>query len=328
MSEQSLSLPSARPWLQQLRPGDLLPIAVLAALILFFALRAESFLSPANLLIMSGQAGILLLVALGATLVILMGSIDLSVGSIILLTAAILSRAVNYGISDPALIILVVILVGALAGLVNGLIFTFGKVPSFIATLGTLSFFAGLGLTVIGGRSIYFDAPGVLSLSIGQWIPGVQNSAVIGLIALALVALVTNRTRFGLYIYAIGGNERVVRLSGIGLRRVKILAFVASGVTAALAGLLIASQLGSSGPSLGSTALLDSLAAIVVGGTALSGGVGGVGRTFLGVLIITVLVNGLNQMGVQDFAQTMIKGAVIVLAAIFTMASQRGLTIK
>ncbi len=269
-----------------------------------------------------------MLVALGATLVILMGSIDLSVGSIILLTAAILSRVVNFGVTAPILIILVVILVGALAGLVNGLIFTFGKVPSFIATLGTLSFFAGLGLTVIGGRSIYFDAPGVLSLSIGQWIPGVQNSAVIGLIALALVALITNRTRFGLYIYAIGGNERVVRLSGIALRRVKILAFVTSGVTAALAGLLISSQLGSSGPSLGSTALLDSLAAIVVGGTALSGGVGGVGRTFLGVLIITVLVNGLNQMGVQDFAQTMIKGAVIVLAAIFTMASQRGLTIK
>lgn len=328
MSDHSLTLQPARLWLRQLRPGDLLPVAVLAALILFFALRADSFLSPANLLIMSGQAGILLLVALGATLVILMGSIDLSVGSIILLTAAILSRVVNFGVTAPILIILVVILVGALAGLVNGLIFTFGKVPSFIATLGTLSFFAGLGLTVIGGRSIYFDAPGVLSLSIGQWIPGVQNSAVIGLIALALVALITNRTRFGLYIYAIGGNERVVRLSGIALRRVKILAFVTSGVTAALAGLLISSQLGSSGPSLGSTALLDSLAAIVVGGTALSGGVGGVGRTFLGVLIITVLVNGLNQMGVQDFAQTMIKGAVIVLAAIFTMASQRGLTLK
>ncbi|SED70826.1 ABC transporter permease [Rhodobacter sp. 24-YEA-8] len=328
MSDHSLTLQPARLWLRQLRPGDLLPVAVLAALILFFALRADSFLSPANLLIMSGQAGILLLVALGATLVILMGSIDLSVGSIILLTAAILSRVVNFGVTAPILIILVVILVGALAGLVNGLIFTFGKVPSFIATLGTLSFFAGLGLTVIGGRSIYFDAPGVLSLSIGQWIPGVQNSAMIGLIALTLVALITNRTRFGLYIYAIGGNERVVRLSGIALRRVKILAFVTSGVTAALAGLLISSQLGSSGPSLGSTALLDSLAAIVVGGTALSGGVGGVGRTFLGVLIITVLVNGLNQMGVQDFAQTMIKGAVIVLAAIFTMASQRGLTLK
>jgi ribose transport system permease protein len=112
------------------------------------------------------------------------------------------------------------------------------------------------------------------------------------------------------------------------VRRYKILAFVLSGSTASLGGLLMMAQLGSSGPSLGSSALLDSLAAIVIGGTPLSGGIGGVHRTVLGVLIVTVLVSGLNQLGVQEFAQIMIKGAVIVFAAIFTMASQRGLNLR
>ncbi|MCX5580876.1 ABC transporter permease [Kaistia terrae] len=307
---------------------DVLPLLVLVALVVFFATQAESFLGSRNLLVMSGQAGILLLVSLGATLVIVTGSIDLSVGSIILLTGAILSRLLVGGVDSTLLVILATLAIGATAGFVNGAIFAFGRIPSFIATLGALSFFNGLGLTIIGGRSIAFDSPGVLNLAIGQWIPNVQNSALFGLVALAILFVFSRSTRFGRYLYAIGGNERVVALSGISIRRYKILAFVLSGVTAALAGLLVTAQLSASGPSLGSTALLDSLAAIVIGGTALSGGNGGVHRTLLGVLIVTVLVNGLNQLGVQDFAQIMIKGAVIVVAAIFTMASQRGLHLK
>ena len=340
MSDQTATYPSASSaraswsgsWLQSAlsREGilNVLPVLVLVVLIVFFATQAESFLGSRNLLVMSGQVGILLLVSLGATLVIVAGSIDLSVGSIILLTGAVLSQLIVGGVDSTLLVIVATVAIGAAAGFVNGALFTFGRIPSFIVTLGTLSFFSGLGLTIIGGRSIYFDAPGVLNLAIGQLIPNVQNSALIGLAAFVIVFIVARSTRFGLYLYAIGGNERVVALSGVPLRRYKILAFVVSGITAALAGLLITAQLSSSGPSLGSTALLDALAAIVIGGTALSGGVGGVHRTLLGVLIVTVLVNGLNQLGVQDFAQIMIKGAVIVVAAIFTMASQRGFSIK
>ncbi|MFB2552410.1 ABC transporter permease [Ensifer soli] len=336
MPERSAALPPVAPvaaapplaFLQRMKLLDVLPVLVLVGLVVFFATQADSFLGSRNLLVISGQVGILLLVSLGATLVIVAGSIDLSVGSVILLTGAILSRLIVAGHESTVLVLLAAIAIVALAGLLNGAIFTFGRVPSFIATLGTLSFFSGLGLTINGGRSINFDAPGVLELAIGQWIPNIQNSAIIGITAFVVVYGLARFTRFGLYLYAIGGNERVVALSGVPLRRYKILAFVLSGITAALSGLLITAQLSSSGPSLGSTSLLDSLAAIVIGGTALSGGVGGVHRTFLGVLIITVLVNGLNQLGVQDFAQIMIKGAVIVIAAIFTMASQRGLTIK
>ena len=130
------------------------------------------------------------------------------------------------------------------------------------------------------------------------------------------------------YTYAVGGNERVVALAGVSTRRVKVFILVISGITAGLAGLLLTAQLGAAGPTLGSTILLDSVAAIVIGGTALSGGVGSVGRTVLGVLILTVLSNGLNQIGAADYTQTIIKGLVIVVAAVFTMASQRKLIIK
>ena len=143
-----------------------------------------------------------------------------------------------------------------------------------------------------------------------------------------MIWFLARRTSFGLYIYAMGGNEVVVRLAGVNVRRIKLLVMILSAVTAAIAGLLLAGQLSSGSPTLGTNSLLDSIAAIVVGGTAISGGVGGVERTALGVLILTVLSDGLDQMGVNTFVQTSISGAVIIIAAVFTMASRRRLVIK
>lgn len=308
--------------------GNVLPLAALLILVVFFAVRAEAFLTPANLTLITGQAGILLLAALGATLVIVAGSVDLSVGSIALLTGAVIAYAINAGIGDPVLVVAISVAVGAVIGLINGVVFAYGRVPSFIATLGTLSLFAGIGLTVLQGSTINFTNQTVRDLAIGQLIPNVQNAALIAAVAFFVVWFLARRTRFGLYVYAIGGNERVVELAGVRTRRVKVLILVVSGITAGLAGLLLTAQLGAAGPTLGSTILLDSIAAIVIGGTALSGGVGGVGRTVLGVLILTVLSNGLNQIGAQDYTQTIIKGLVIIVAAVFTMASQRKLIVK
>jgi ribose transport system permease protein len=307
---------------------DVLPLAALLALVVYFSLRAEAFLTAANLTLISGQAGILLLASLGATLVIVAGSVDLSVGSIALLTGAVLALLINAGIGNPVLVVLIAVAVGAAIGLINGVVFAYGRVPSFIATLGTLSLFAGIGLTVLEGSTINFTNQAIRDLAIGQLIPNVQNAALIALIALLAVWFFARRTRFGLYVYAIGGNERVVELAGVRTRRVKVLVLIVSGITAGLAGLLLTAQLGAAGPTLGSTILLDSVAAIVIGGTALSGGVGGVGRTVLGVLILTVLSNGLNQIGAADYTQTIIKGLVIIVAAVFTMASQRKLIVK
>jgi ribose transport system permease protein len=307
---------------------DVLPLAALLALVVYFSVRAEAFLTAANLTLISGQAGILLLASLGATLVIVAGSVDLSVGSIALLTGAVLASLINAGIGNPVIVLLIAVAVGAAIGLLNGVVFAYGRVPSFIATLGTLSLFAGIGLTVLEGSTINFTNQGIRDLAIGQLIPNVQNAALIALIALGVIWFFARRTRFGLYVYAIGGNERVVELAGVRTRRVKVLVLIVSGITAGLAGLLLTAQLGAAGPTLGSTILLDSVAAIVIGGTALSGGVGGVGRTVLGVLILTVLSNGLNQIGAADYTQTIIKGLVIIVAAVFTMASQRKLVVK
>ncbi|HEV7419256.1 MAG TPA: ABC transporter permease [Mycobacterium sp.] len=307
---------------------DVLPLAALLALVVYFSVRAEAFLTAANLTLISGQAGILLLASLGATLVIVAGSVDLSVGSIALLTGAVLALLINAGIGNPVLVVLIAVAVGAAIGLLNGVVFAYGRVPSFIATLGTLSLFAGIGLTVLEGSTINFTNQGIRDLAIGQLIPNIQNAALIALIALVAVWFFARRTRFGLYVYAIGGNERVVELAGVRTRRVKVLVLIVSGITAGLAGLLLTAQLGAAGPTLGSTVLLDSVAAIVIGGTALSGGVGGVGRTVLGVLILTILSNGLNQIGAADYTQTIIKGLVIIVAAVFTMASQRKLIVK
>jgi ribose transport system permease protein len=307
---------------------DILPLAALLALIVYFSVRAEAFLSAANLTLISGQAGILLLASLGATLVIIAGSVDLSVGSIALLTGAVLASLINAGIGNPILVSLIAIVVGAAIGLVNGVVFAYGRVPSFIATLGTLSLFAGIGLTILQGSTINFTDQGIRDLAIGQLIPNIQNAALIAVVAFLVVWFFARRTRFGLYVYAVGGNERVVELAGVSTRRVKVLILVVSGITAGLAGLLLTAQLGAAGPTTGSTILLDSVAAIVIGGTALSGGVGGVGRTVLGVLILTVLSNGLNQIGAADYTQTIIKGLVIIVAAVFTMASQRKLIVK
>lgn len=307
---------------------DVLPLAALLALVVYFSVRAEAFLTAANLTLISGQAGILLLASLGATLVIVAGSVDLSVGSIALLTGAVVASLINDGLGNPIVVLLIAIAVGAAIGLLNGVVFAYGRVPSFIATLGTLSLFAGIGLTVLQGSTINFSNQGIRDLAIGQFIPNIQNAALIALLALAVLWFFARRTRFGLYVYAIGGNEKVVELAGVKTRRVKVLILIVSGITAGLAGLLLTAQLGAAGPTLGSQILLDSVAAIVIGGTALSGGVGGVGRTVLGVLILTVLSNGLNQIGAADYTQTIIKGLVIIVAAVFTMASQRKLVVK
>ncbi|MFT4042091.1 MAG: ABC transporter permease [Gordonia sp. (in: high G+C Gram-positive bacteria)] len=307
---------------------DVLPLLALLALIVYFSVRAEAFWSAANFALISGQAGILLLASLGATLVVIAGSIDLSVGSVALLTGTVVAYLINKGVANPALAILIAIGVGAVIGLLNGVVFAYGRVPSFIVTLGTLSLFSGVALTILEGSTINFTDTGIRNLAIGQWIPNLQNAAVIAFVVFLIVWFVSRRTRIGLYTYAVGGNERVVELAGVATKRVKVFVLIASGITAGLAGLLLTAQLGAAGPTLGSTVLLDSVAAIVIGGTALSGGVGSVARTVLGVLILTVLSNGLNQIGAADYTQTIIKGLVIVVAAVFTMASQRKLIVK
>jgi ribose/xylose/arabinose/galactoside ABC-type transport system permease subunit len=295
--------------------GRLLPLASVMVLVLFFGLTSDAFLSWRNFTGLAGQASTLLLACLGATFVILMGGIDLSVGAITLLCGAVAVLILN-ALDLGVLAVVPVVLLGALLGSLNGAVHTYGVIPSFVVTLGSLSLFSGLALQLLEGRAIRFDSLGFEELAIGQLIGGVPNIFLVAIVAWAAMVFVNFRTRFGRYMFIIGGGEAVARTAGIPVRRYKIYAFAVSGALAGLAGAMAVARLGAAGPTLGSELLLNSLAAIVVGGTSLSGGVGGVHRTLIGVLIIALLDNGLNLLGVNQYTQMMIKGAVVVLAVL------------
>ena len=175
-----------------------------------------------------------------------------------------------------------------------------------------MSVFSGIALRLLDGRAISFDSPAFEALAIGQLIPRLPNLALIALVAWGILAWVGLRTRFGRYIYSIGAGEPVARIAGIAITRYKIYAFIVSGALAGLAGALAAARLNAAGPTLGSDLLLNTLGAIVIGGTSLSGGVGGVHRTLIGVLIIALLDNGLNLLAVDQYSQLVIKGVVII----------------
>ncbi|MCI0429723.1 MAG: ABC transporter permease [Rhodospirillales bacterium] len=300
-----------------LATGLWLPVAVVAGLILFFSIGSDAFLTLRNLTAVSGQASTLLLACLGATFVVLMGGIDLSIGAIVLLVGAVTVLVLN-SVDIGAAALVVGILAGGILGLLNGLVFAFGTIPSFVVTLGSLSVFSGLALQLLQGRALRFDSIAFENLAIGQLVPYVPNIALFAIVAWALATFVGFRTRFGRYMYVIGGGEAVARTSGVPVRRYKIYAFALSGALAGFAGALAVARLGAAGPTLGSELLLNSLAAIVVGGTSLSGGVGGVHRSLIGVLIIALLDNGLNLMGVNQYSQMVVKGAVVVTAVLIS----------
>jgi ribose/xylose/arabinose/galactoside ABC-type transport system permease subunit len=288
---------------------------VVIALAAFFSFASDAFLSLRNATAIFGQASTLLIACVGASFVILMGSIDLSVGAIVLLVGAAAVMALNafdLGVSA----VLVALICGTLLGIINGLVFAFGRIPSFVVTLGSLSVFSGAALQLLQGRALRFRSPSFEDLAIGQLIPHVPNIALFALGAWLLMSVIGFKTRFGRYMYIIGGGEAVALTAGIPVRRYKVYAFAVSGLMAGLAGAMAVARLGAAGPTLGQELLLNTLAAVVVGGTSLSGGIGGVHRTLIGVLIIALLDNGLNLMGVNQYSQMVIKGAVVIAAVL------------
>jgi ribose transport system permease protein len=304
-----------------------LPLGVVLALVIFFSLTSGTFATVRNFTIISAQASTLLIVCTGATFVVLMGSIDLSVGAVVLLVGAVCVKVDNDTGMGGA-IVLVGVLLGAFLGLVNGIIFAHGMVPSFVVTLGSLSIFSGLALQILQGRAITFNTGALDTIAIGEWIPPLQNIALCAIAVWVAGVLIAQHTRFGRYIYLIGGGEAVARNSGIPVRRYKVYAFTLSGLIAGFGGVLAVARLGAAGPTLGQDLLLNSLAAIVVGGTSLSGGVGGPDRTLLGVLIITILDNGLNLLGVSSYPQLVIKGAVVIAAVLISQNRRQSLLIR
>jgi len=301
------------------------PLATLLALMLAVSVVTPEFVSPRSLVIQADATAPLLLLALGETMVILMGSIDLSLHAVASLSSV--AAAMLLG-STGVFAAPLGVAAGTLCGLVNGLVYTRCRIPSFIATLGTLGLWTGTSLTVTGARPIPIGLNAGLIDWIGSKTLGVPNTALIGLTMLVVSFVVLRHTALGRYIYAIGVGETATWLSGVAVQRYKLFAFTLAGLCAGLAGVVLAAQLSSGGPSLASTLLLPSVAAVIIGGTAITGGVGGVLRTLVGALIITVVRVGMDATGVDVFAQQVVYGAIVILAVALTIDRSKIVTMK
>jgi ribose transport system permease protein len=298
-------------------------VLALALMVIGLALMSDSFLTVDNSLNVLRQISVNLCLSIGMTMIILSGGIDLSVGSVLALSGAVAAGLLKNGIVIPGTdffievtvsgAILAGVLVGAALGSFNGYVITRFKVPPFVATLGMLSIARGLTMLWTGGFPITRLGDSFGFIGSGHWL-GVPMPVWISGALVVVFMVVMNRTRFGRHIYAVGGSEKAARLSGLNVRRVKLMVYMLGGALAGVAGLLVTARLDSATPSAGFTYELDSIAAVVIGGTSLSGGRGSIMGTVLGCLIIGVLNNGLVLLEVSPFWQQVIKGLVILVA--------------
>jgi ribose transport system permease protein len=300
----------ARRW----RAASWAPVLVLVLLCLIISGINPNFLSFGNFVRISQDAMIPLVLGLGATFIILMGSIDLSVEGVLTLGAVILSMLVLNGMNSNDLgivAVFLVLLVGAIVGFINGIIHVRLRVPSFMTTLGTWFIGVGVANALLGGMATRINDPWIRGLAIKR-ILGFPWGVWLALLCLAVALVIQNYTRLGRYIYAIGGGEELAALSGISVVRVRIITFTLAGVFYAIGGILAAAQLGLGNAQIGNGRLFTTVTAVVVGGTALSGGQGGVMQTFVGVLIVVVLSNGMVLMGVPPSLQIGFQGLMII----------------
>ncbi len=285
--------------------------AVLVLLGAIFATVNHNFLTIANLSNVARQYSPLALISIGQTFVIINGGIDLSVGALMALTSVCTALAMlAWGFLPGALSGLAL---GTAVGTANGLLVARTPIPPFVVTLGALSMARGAAFTISGGQPISGLPAPLLWLGSGDLGP-VPVPAAMAITAFALFHVVLTRTRFGLYTFAIGGNEEATRLSGVPVAWYKGLAYVFSGLLAGAAGLILTARTFSGQPTIGENQELYAIAAVVIGGTRLGGGEGSLLRTFLGVLVIGILGNGLNLLNVSSFVQMILIGLIIVLA--------------
>jgi ribose transport system permease protein len=304
----------------------------LALMVVALSVLSDNFLTADNGWNILRQISVNLCLSIGMTLVILSGGIDLSVGAILGLAGAVAAGVLKNGLTlavfgvrlefTTAGTIAAGLAVGAAAGWVNGSAITRFRLPPFVATLGMLSIARGLTMLWTGGFPITSLGPDFGFLGTGAWL-GMPMPVWIMLGLVAIFVVVTQHTRFGRHVYAVGGNERAARLTGLNVARIKVAVYTLAGALAGVAGLIVTARLDSAQPNAGLGYELDSIAAVVIGGTSLSGGRGSVGGTVLGCLIIGVLNNGLFLLNVSPFWQQVIKGGVILLAVAIDKLNRR-----
>ena len=294
--------------------------AVILALAIVFGSINPNFWSVTNMANVSRQISTLALISIGQTFAILSAGIDLSVGSQLALVSVVCAQQMlNYGVAGG---VVAGVFAGALAGLVNGLLIAKARIPPFIATLGMLVAARGVALTLSGGLPIAGLPREFLVLGAGYWGP-FPIPTIIAVAAFVLAHFVLSRTIFGRYVYAIGSNEEAAVLSGINVAKYKILVYVASGVFAGIAGVVLTSRVISGQPTLGEVQELYSIAAVVIGGGRITGGAGGIRQTLMGVLVLGILGNGLNLIQVSSYVQNIVIGAIIVGAVYIDLVRER-----
>lgn len=299
----------------------LLAFAGLIVLFVVFSLASPNFFTFNNIVGILLATAVNGLLALGVTFVIITGGIDLSVGTVMALSAVIVGVVItNWGMPVPVGI-LAGLLMGSFAGLVSGLTITKMRIPPFIATLGMMMVAKGLALVISGTKPIYFnDTPEFGKIAMGSVVGAVltdyavPNAVLVLFIAAIIAHLILSKTILGRYCVALGSNEEATRLSGVNVDRWKMTIYALGGVFSGLGGVIMAARLNSAQPALGAGYELDAIAAVVIGGTSLSGGEGTILGTIIGAFIISVLTNGLRILSVPQEWQTVITGAIVILA--------------
>lgn len=292
---------------------------VLLCIIITFV--TPSFLTVANITNVFTQVSVNAIIAVGMTFVILTGGIDLSVGSTLAISGA-LGASIIKSTNNIFLAIIVAAIVGIVIGLVNGILIAKGKLQAFIVTLATMTIFRGATLVFTNGTPISKLPESFLNIGNAK-LGFIPVPVIITIVIAAISIYILSQTKFGRYLYALGGNEESAKLSGINTDKIKVLTYVVSGFVSAIAGVIITSRIGSASPNAGTGFELDAIAAVVIGGTSLAGGEGKISGTIIGALIIGVLNNGLNLMNVSPFYQSIVKGLVILIAVLLDKKSRK-----
>lgn len=292
------------------------PVIALVFLVIVITVLNPSFLSVNNLMNLLRQVSVNGFIAFGMTFVILTGGIDLSVGSTLALSGAITASFLASGL-NPFIAILIGLLTGAMLGAINGVLISRGGMAPFISTLATMTIYRGATLVFTDGNPITGIGESDFFNFIGRgYMLGIPFPVVLMFICYILLFVLLHKTTFGRKTYAIGGNEKASKIVGVKIDKIKILIYTISGVMASISGIILTSRLNSAQPTAGNAFEMDAIAAVVLGGTSLSGGRGRIFGTLIGAIIIGTLNNGLNLLGVSSFYQQIVKGLVIVAAVL------------
>ena len=292
------------------------PLFGLVLLSIGLSIASPNFLTPSNLFSVLRQVSYSGLIAFGMTFIILIGGIDLSVGAILALVGIVTASLIQAGM-DPILASCIGLLLGAACGAINGLLVSFGRIAPFIATLATMILFRGIAQEYSQSKPISINVDGFFyEIGSGYLFDTIPVPVVLMLLVYFMLWFVLKKTRFGRHVYALGGSEDVARISGLKVRSLKLWVYTLSGLMSGLAALVVTSRLSSASPNAGAMYELDAIAAVVLGGTSLSGGRGWIFGTLVGVVLLGILSNGLNLLNVSSNYQLIIKGVVILFAVL------------